>query len=268
MPRRRLREKTLPPLHPNAGLAAQYQRRVDALLTEMHRSLLRWLAAQWRRNPPTLAEDDLPSTDLADEIARLGRRWQSRFDDLAPSLAEYFATAAQRRVAGRLQEILDKGGMTVNFRMSRPTRDAMRAIIEENVGLIRSIGQEHIAAVKGHVMRSVSLGRDLADLTRSLEDQFGVSRRRAELIARDQNNKATAAFQRIRQTEAGITRARWIHSGAGKHPREEHVAFAAGKLGGPFYDVDKGAFLEGEWVWPGTAIGCRCISKPVIVGFS
>ena len=74
MPRSRLREKTLPPLHPNAGLAAQYQRRVDALLTEMHRSLLRWLAAQWRRNPPILAED---------EVSRLtqGPTWAKNSED-------------------------------------------------------------------------------------------------------------------------------------------------------------------------------------------
>lgn len=266
--RSRLQQRILPAIFPNAGLAVQYRKRVDALLEEMQHSLMRWLVAQWRRNPPVLASDELPATGLADEMARLGRRWQSRFDDLAPALAEYFATAAQRRVAGRLEQILDEGGMTVQFRMSRPVRDTMRAVVEENMGLIRSIGQEHLAAVEGHVMRSVGLGRDLASLTRALEDQFGVAKRRAAMISRDQNAKATAAFQRIRQTEAGIKRAKWIHSGAGKHPRPEHIAFAAGRLGGPFYDVEKGAFLEGEWCWPGTQINCRCISKPVVEGFN
>jgi uncharacterized protein with gpF-like domain len=255
------------PIHPNAGNAVIYRKRLDALIDEMHRSLIYWLCARWRSDPPVLAADESPAAGLRRTMKVLGRRWQSRFDEAAPSLAEYFAKKAADRATGKLGEILDQAGMTVQFKTTPAVRDTLTAVTAENVGLIKSIASEHLSDVEGAVMRSISQGRNLTTLTKELEHRYQLTRNRAALIARDQNNKGTAVIARVRQTEAGITRARWLHSSAGKTPRPEHVAFAAGRLGGPFYDPAKGAFLEGKWVWPGTEIGCRCVSRPVIPGF-
>jgi SPP1 gp7 family putative phage head morphogenesis protein len=111
-------------------------------------------------------------------------------------------------------------------------------------------------------MQSVQNGRDLGTLSKGLQKQFGVSKRRAALIARDQNNKATAVIARTRQQSLGITQAKWRHSHAGKTPRPSHV-----HADGEVYDIAKGMYLDGEWVWPGTAINCRCTSQPIIQGF-
>jgi uncharacterized protein with gpF-like domain len=115
-------------------------------------------------------------------------------------------------------------------------------------------------------MRSVTAGRDLGTLAKELEARFDVPRKRAALIAIHQNNSATAAITRSRQAEAGIAQALWVHSSAGKVPRAEHVKWGRdGKL----YDVTKGMWSEVDqaWVWPGTALGCRCFSRPVLPGF-
>jgi uncharacterized protein with gpF-like domain len=76
-------------------------------------------------------------------------------------------------------------------------------------------------------MRSVQSGRDLVQLTKDMQEQFGVTHRRAAFIARDQNNNATAAMTRARQDELRLNEAIWVHSGAGKHPRPTHVAMQA-----------------------------------------
>jgi hypothetical protein len=264
---RRPRTQLGAPIHPNAGNAAVLRKRLDALIDEMHRSLVWWLSARWRAKPPVLAQDESPADALRRTMRTLGRRWQSRFDEAAPKLADYFAQRAAGHATGKLDEILDQAGLTVQFKTTPAVRDALDALVGENVGLIKSIAAEHLSAVEGMVMRSVSQGRDLGTLTDELKDRYDLTKKRAALIARDQNNKATAVVTRVRQQEAGITKARWLHSHAGKTPRPEHVAFAAGKLGGPFYDVSKGAYLEGKWVWPGTEINCRCTSRPVIEGF-
>jgi uncharacterized protein with gpF-like domain len=117
------------------------------------------------------------------------------------------------------------------------------------------------------VMRSVQTGRDLGRLAKDLQKQFGVTKRRAALIARDQNNKATASMTRVRQVQLGITEAIWVHSGAGKHPRPTHVKAGRDSVR---YDVSKGWFDPDakQWIWPGILVNCRCVSKPVIKGFS
>lgn len=237
----------------------------------MNRSTLRWLRAAYRANEPRiqalLAQDELPATIVAARVRRLCKFWQRKFDALAPDLARYFATEVSKRSTASLGEMLKRGGVAVKMRDTRAYQDVLKAAVEENVGLIRSIPQQHFGRIEGMVMRSVQTGRDLHQLTEDLEDAFGISRRRAELISRDQSNKATAVLQRTRQAELGVTEAIWVHSGGGAHPRPSHVR--AGK------DRVKFNLAEGwfdpetkKYIWPGTEINCRCVARPVIEGFS
>jgi uncharacterized protein with gpF-like domain len=257
----------LAPVHPNLGIAAQFRRRLEREIEAMHRSLIYWIGAAYRAHPPVLAQDAAsPANWLIRSMRGLDKRWNDRFDTLAPDLAAYFAKAAWQRSDASLAAALKRGGMTVKFRPTRAVNDALAANIAENVGLIKSIARQHLAQVEGMVMRSVQTGRDLQQLTNDLQKAFGVTRRRAAFIARDQNNKATAIITRVRQVEIGATQAVWLHSGGGREPRPSHVA-QSGKL----YDIRTGWFdrdegKNGEWLWPGTAVNCRCVSKVVIPG--
>lgn len=263
--------RTLHPVRPNRFVEAAYRARLLALIERMNRSTLYWLRAAYRSNEPRiqalLAQDELPATAVASRVRRLARYWQRKFDALAPDLARYFATEVSKRSTAALHTMLKRGGIAVKMRDTRAYQDVLKAAVEENVGLIRSIPQQHFGRIEGMVLRSVQTGRDLHQLTEDLESAFGVSRRRAELISRDQSNKMTAVLQRTRQAELGVVEAVWVHSGGGAHPRPTHVA--AGK------EHVKYNINEGWWdpavkrhIWPGTEIQCRCVARPVIPGFS
>lgn len=254
--------KTIAPVRPNAGLQAAYRKRLDALIAEMADSVDYWLRAAYRANEPEMAQDASPARALTAVVARLRRRWQKRFDEAAPELAQYFATAAVDRSDRTLRAILKRAGFSVKFQMTRAANDAYQAIIAENISLIKSISSEYFTEVEGLVMRSVQRGRDLGGLTTELMDRYAITKRRAATIARDQNNKATAVINRVRQKELGITEAIWMHSAGGKKPRPSHVAFSGKK-----YDVERGAFIDGEWIFPGEKINCRCVSRAVLPGF-
>jgi SPP1 gp7 family putative phage head morphogenesis protein len=255
------KDQTIPPVRPNEGIRVAYALRLEKLIDRMTKDVERVLLRQYRTKPPELAADASPAAELRAAIARLAQRWQREFDKLSQELAEYFATAATDRSEKALASMLRKRGFTVRFRPTRAQNDALQATIGENVGLIKSIPQRYMTGVDGAVMRSVQAGRDLGSLAKELHEQRGVTKRRAAHIALDQNNKATATITRVRQTELGIVEAVWIHSGAGKHPRPEHVAF-----NGKTYKVAKGAYLEGKWTWPGVEINCRCTSRSIIPG--
>lgn len=272
--------RTLQPVHPNAGIEAEYRRRLDKLLEEMHRSLLHWLRAAYRKNTPEMAADappdasghepvrqQSPARSLEDVVRRLTRRWQTRFDQAAPELAAYFAKSSADRSDAALRSILRKAGVTVQFKLTRAANDVLQASIAENVGLIKSIASQHLTRIEGAVMLSVQAGRDLASLMDDLEKQYGVTRRRAAFIARDQNNKATAMMQRVRQTELGVTEAIWMHSGGGKVARPTHLKAGRDRQR---YEIAKGWFdpHEQKFILPGELPNCRCTSRPVVPGFS
>ena len=253
---------TLAPIYPSAGITAAYRRKLDAELKAMQADLLRYLRPTYKENSPEImALDASPARELRAFMRKFARRWQARFNALAPALAEYFATAVNDRVDGELRRMLRKAGFTVQMQLTRTQNDVLQATIGENVDLIKSVAAQHLTQIQGIVMRSVQEGRDLGTLTKALTEQYGVARRRAETIARSQNNMATASLTRTRQVDLGITKAKWLHSAGGRTPRPEHVAFS-----GKTYEVAKGAWLEGKWTWPGREINCRCVSIPIIPG--
>ena len=252
-------------VRPNAGLRAKYRKRLLALVEEMATSYRHWLEARWRANPPEMAADASPAKELERELRRLAKRWGKRFDEAAEEMAAYFAKASAARSDAAMRSILKRGGWSVKFKMTAPMRDVMNATIAENVGLIRSIPEQYHTEVVGLVMRSATAGRDLATLSDELSARYEITRRRAEFIARDQQNKMTANFTRVRQVEMGITEAVWLHSAGGRNPRPTHV-----RKSGKRYDVQKGWWDPAvqEYIWPGILPNCRCVSKPVVKGFS
>lgn len=275
------KRKTLKPIHPSAPIQIAYQKKIDALVDEMNKSITKWIIAAYRANQPEMAQDigieidqttsqeiakairqdGSPERVLQSVIKKLKKKWQKKFDEAAPNLATYFATAVKDRVDSNLKKILKDGGFTVQFKMTAKLNDVLQATTMENVSLIKSIPSQYFSEIEGMVMRSVSAGRDLGTLSKDLQSRFGITKRRAALISRDQNNKATATITRTRQDECGIVEAKWRHSGAGKHPRHEHVEF-----NGKFYNIKEGMWSkeEGKFIFPGELINCRCVSVAVL----
>lgn len=263
------RPKMLAPVRPSAATEAEMRVRLDKLIEEMHRSLVWWIAAAYRAKPPEMAGDDLryqgsPSMVMQRVMDRLSRKWQKRFDTAAPMLAKYFTTDIAKRNDRAMMAGLKKAGFAIEFKMTAQVNDVLRATMAEQIGLIRSIAQQHMTEVQGLVMRSVAKGGDLGELSKELRQRYGITRRRAEFIASDQNSKATATINRVRQEGLGITEAVWKHSHAGKTPRPSHVA-----ADGTVYKIKEGwadPALDGKRIWPGTEPRCRCFSRPVLTG--
>lgn len=260
-------ERLAPAIRPNAGIQARYHKKLRALITEMARSYAYWLRAQYRATPPKMALDALPARELERLLREMGIRWEKRFEKAAPKLAEYFAQSVRGQTERRLKEILRDSGVTVKFTMTPELRDIMRAEIAENVSLIKSIPQQFHTQVEGLVMRSVATGRDLSTLTADLQERFGITERRAKKIALDQNNKATSAIRRERETAVGIEEGVWLHSHAGKVPRPTHLANHGKRfnLREGWYDPDPKVRRN---IWPGELITCRCTWRAVVKGFS
>ncbi len=268
-------EVLLKPVKPNAGIAASYRGKINKLVYEMNKSVVFFITQTYKRNSseiediePTkdlIAIDALPAAELQRAIRRLIARWQRQFDQAAPKLASWFARSASTRSDKVLADILRDGGFSVKFSLTRAQRNILRATINENVSLIRSIPARYLQEIEGLVMRSVTAGRDVKTLTKDIQARYKVTRKRAALIARDQNSKATAQLVRARQLEFNILDAVWMHSHAGKTSRPTHLA-----NDGKRYSVKDGWFdpAVGKFIHPGELINCRCTSKSIVKGFS
>jgi SPP1 gp7 family putative phage head morphogenesis protein len=258
------RYKVLAPVHPNIGLELEYTRKLEALLDALHKSIMWWVVAGYKANTPStviLAQDDSSSIKLDKIIKRLTRYWNKKFNEAAKDLAKYFATTSTKRAENSLEQILKASGFAIKFKVTVAANDVLQSTVKANVALITNMSQRHLKEIEGMVMRSVQTGRDIGTLATELEERYVMTKKRARLIARDQNNKATASIVRVRQQELGIKQAKWLHSHAGKKPRPTHVA-----MNGKLYDISKGMWdpAEDKFIYPGELINCRCVSRSII----
>jgi len=261
------KDVVLRPVHANAGIQAAYRRKLMRMVDDMAKSYTHFLRAQYRATPPRMARDMSPARELQRALRELARRWQRQFDEGAPRLARWFAQSVATRSSLALRKILRDAGFSVRFKITPEVRDILDATIAENVSLIKSIPSQFATQVEGLVMRSVTAGRDLQSLTRDLRARYKITRERAELIALDQNNKATGAIRRARETNLGLEEGIWLHSKAGKEPRRTHLANHGRRfsIAEGWYDPDPKVRRK---IMPGELIRCRCTWKPVVKGFS
>jgi uncharacterized protein with gpF-like domain len=241
----------LPPIHPNAGVGAAYQARLLRLIDEMHNSMLYWLT----RDSAGFAHDATPAKDVSGTMKKLSRRWMGVFNRASKTMAQTFVDHSLRNV----DNMFKRHDLGIKMTMTDVMKNAVQASAIQNVALIKSIPQQYLADVEVLVMQHVSVGGNLKTLTDTLVERYGITRRRAIFIARDQNSKATAMITRARQEDLGITEAIWLHSHGGREPRPDHVA-ADGKR----YKIAEGMKLDDGWVFPGELYNCRCVSKSIV----
>lgn len=129
----------------------------------------------------------------------------------------------------------------------------VKGFTKENVDLITKVGKDTKRRVERIVFESVEKGRNYQDLTRRLQDDMDIGRRRATLIARDQTGKLYGQINAERQREVGITRFVWRTSND-QRVRDEHA-----ELEGETFEY---ANPPSEGL-PGEAIQCRCYAEPV-----
>ena len=259
--------KSVRAIRPNAGVEARYREQLDKLITEMIQSYDYWLHAAYKKDPPVVAQDAKrgllkrlgPKLKIEKTLTALGNRWQAKFDEMSENIADIFALGMQKTSDTAFASALKDAGWTVKFKMDTASRNILKATIAENVSLIKSIPSQYATEVNGIVMRAYTRGRDLSQMSDELRSRYGVTKRRAALISRDQSAKATSAMHTNRQIEMGITKAIWQHSSAAKVPRVDHV-----KAHGKEYDVAKGCYIGGEYIFPGQLINCGCTSKSIL----
>ncbi len=251
---------TLPLIQPNLGIEKFYYREIMKVIREIRTDINQAVMDNYRDRAKTLVFDSVGDW-LGQVMDYLMDRWNRRLTRLGEEIADSFVSMTVVNYDKQFKRHLRKAGFTVKFQLTPFAEEALRASIGENVGLIKSIGTQYLSKVEGHVWASVRGGFDLARLAKQLQHDFNVTRNRAILIARDQGNKAHAVIEMARRKELGITKAVWMHSHAGKVPRPSHVA-----ANGKEFDINKGMFIENEWIFPGEKINCRCGSRAIIDG--
>lgn len=248
-------EITLNSIAPSATITKWYREEMIAMMDEMRSDLIQDVVKPYRSE---IAMDGILDW-MGHVMDSLVDKWQDRLNGLSEKIASELVGKSKTHYDKRLHNMLRKRGFTVNFRHTKYVEDQAKIALEENVALIKSIGNQYLDKVRSAVWRSVKNGYDLESLVKQLKEIDGVEDRRAKNIAKDQCAKLNQAFENARAQELGITDAIWIHSGASKEPRASHK-----KATGTRYKIEEGCFIDGEFIQPAWKINCHCRAKLIV----
>jgi SPP1 gp7 family putative phage head morphogenesis protein len=135
----------------------------------------------------------------------------------------------------------------------------VQAFRKRNVGLIRTIGAEHLARVEAVVQGEGA--RHVKGLAGALQDALGVSESRARFWARDQTLKLHADVVETKHRSLGIVEYIWRTSEDGT-VREDHD-----RLKGKRFKYAEPPIVDkrtGRRENPGKDFQCRCHADPVL----
>lgn len=135
---------------------------------------------------------------------------------------------------------------------------AGKAIVE-NVNLIESIPARLLGDVEKLMGVAAETGMRVETLEKRIEERFGVTQRRARLIARDQTLKLNGDLAEARQLDVGISKYTWSTS------RDERVRDDHRELEGTMHEWTEPPVVDqrtGRRAHPGRDYNCRCVALP------
>lgn len=255
--------KKLRAIRPNKGIEMDYRKKLAALIARMQKEAQREILRAYQGEEAQIAADAVPANVLYRLVRGLRDKYQKLFNKKARSLSLWFVNSVDRYTevalkgalrhyqSEKFQQELSDLGLLHDFKRTPALTNAVQSFVHENVNLIKSIPEKYFTEVEGLVMRGIRDGKPFNWVNNEMAKRYGITTRRAVMIARDQNHKATEQLNRTRQLGLGVKRGMWQHATGVKEPRHSHE-----QANGKIFDLDKGLKIDGEFIFPGEKINC------------
>ena len=205
-------------LNVNAGIMAWYVKELKKLTKQM--------TAEWTKELVKIygdlgyqvefAQDDSIASQIRIVFNELqkkyGDKFSSRSKELIKSLLKKTNRYSNLQVNKAFKDMLGekaKDFTLVGSAITPEKSEIMKALMFDNVSLIKSIPDEYFKQITGAVARSIESGEGVKWLQKQLLTYGAKSARRAELIAQDQTRKAFMSINLRNFDDCGIKKFKW-----------------------------------------------------------
>lgn len=237
----------------------EYQRDLKSLTKELRQLIKTYLLPQI---PGMIAEVNtrIPNDRLDDYLDRLKaiiifiRTSIQKKEESTIRKAEEISVKISRFNKAQFQKI-NVSTFGIDLFLNEPwLSDQLKLFASQNAGLIRSLPEQELERVSGIIERGLQEGKRYSAVSADLQASFGITDRRARLIARDQTKKLNASLTKLRQQEIGVEEYVWRTS-LDERVRPTHAANE-----GKTFRWDK----PPKTGHPGDEVNCRCTAEAVL----
>lgn len=263
-----------------------YPKNLEREYTRITNSYMVLLNREISKNLPTIREaitaerEVLRMDGLQDVISKVFLAIKEGFLEQVESfgLADKIANIANLSRKHKIREwrrVVQKTlGIDIHedYYMGEFFSEALKEWTNTNVGLITSIPDSLLSSIKDIVTLGYSTGESNTAIGKEIQHVYGVEKRHAQFIARDQVAKLNADLTQAQQKDAGVEEYVWRTAGDGVYPNGRVRECHAELDGKPFSWSDppemwymtkgRGRVYTGRHCHPGEDYQCRCIALP------
>lgn len=137
---------------------------------------------------------------------------------------------------------------------------ALEVWTRQNVDRIKTLPHESLGRMRDIVLDGYRNGRTTTNIVKDILREYSMTRRHAQLIARDQIAKLNGEIAKKQQQDAGVEEYEWSDS------RDERVRTRHHDLNGKRFRWDDPPVVDertGRRCHPGGDYQCRCVALPV-----
>lgn len=245
----------------------EYNTQLQLLVRQIKKDIDADLIPLLRKLEPEYVNDSVMTYDawfaqVSAMLRQLIDKWSSpTFRGIAEQLASQFV-----RTADQVNQKRSRAQFGIDVFSDDPEmQEIIDASVYENTKLISSIPAQYLNQVDSIVMTNIKAGNRSSAMVKSLQQQFGVTQRRATMIARDQTAKVNGDINSKRQQAAGFPYFQWVTSNDERvRDRHEDIAEKVTEYGVGIYRWDNPPLSDkGVPIIPGSDFQCRCTARPV-----
>lgn len=239
----------------------RYNAELQKIVNEINADIRALILPMLRKLEPQYQADAYAGDVIAALQSLLGKWGSPLFKTRANAIASSFVRTANTVNQSAFNRDFGINSLTPPANLD----DYFEMSIYENVNLIESIPDQYLTQVQTIVTQNVRAGNRHEDISKELQERFGVSKSRAKLIARDQTAKINGDLSAKRQQSAGFAYFQWVTSKDIRvRDRHKHIAKRTTKYGHGVYSWDDLPLsVKGQPIKPGDDYQCRCIAVPV-----
>lgn len=264
------------PLYPQVA-EREYQRVTDAYLKIFKDCLMDGLP-ELRKEYKRCMDDGVRTDGIDDLIPAIDRIFTNIAVEMERRIANFplnkkieAVSETEKRIAIRQWKNVVKKTFAVNiyedYYDSNFYGDTIKLWVSENVNLIKSLPRDNLVRMKNIIKSGFRNGLTLTEMSKEISRQYGMGKRSARLLARDQLSTLNAQITKKQQDDAGVSKYKWSTS------NDERVRPCHAELDGNiiswddppemWYDTKEGRVYTGRKCHPGEDYLCRCVAIPV-----
>lgn len=259
--------------HYKANLEREYRRLVNAYMQLLYDTLSQYLPDIQKavNEVPQVHKCERYDSSTSDLLKAI----QKTFDEMGAEFDSHSDSFGLRRKLEKLGNLTRK--LTVkewkkvvantlgidiadDYYLGEFYRTQMKQWTDTNVELIKSIPHESLEEMRGIVAEGLLSGKTTKRVMQSIRHAYGVSKSKAQFLARDQMAKLNADITQAQQEDAGVDEYIWSSS-QDSRVRDRHRQLNGKKF--KWSDPPVVDMKTGRRAHPGQDYQCRCVAIPV-----